>query len=115
MSTETDKDKDFIKSLVFFIRSISSLKGTVMSGQNIYRSSWPPLYAKNPNLPESLDPGKKHEVACAPQAGGPLRVHSHVSTGTVSGIISLSGISLLVLLFFHPSGLEENVTIPWQS
>ena len=37
-------------------------------------------------------PGKKHEVACAPRAGGPLRVHSHVSMGTVRGIIFLSGL-----------------------
>ena len=112
MSTETDRDKDFIKSLVFFIRSISSLKGTVMSGQNIYRSSWPPLYAKNPNLPESLDPGKKHEVACAPQAGGLLRVHSQVSMGTLSHIIFLSWIFLFIQLFFHPSGLEGNGIFP---
>ena len=31
----------------------------------------------------------KHEVACAAWAGGPPGVHSQVSMGTVSGIISL--------------------------
>ena len=33
----------------------------------------------------------KHEVAGAAWAGGPPGVHSQVSMGTVSGIISLSG------------------------
>ncbi len=28
-------------------------------------------------FPEYLDPGKKHEVACDPWAGGPLRLLSH--------------------------------------
>ena len=41
-------------------------------------------------------------------------MHSQVSMRTVSDIISLSGISLVILLSFHPSELEENV-IPWQS
>ena len=35
-----------------------------------------------------MELGKKHEVACAAWAGGPLGVHSQVSMGTVSGIIS---------------------------
>ena len=56
----------------------------------------------------------KHEVACAAWAGGPPGVHSQVSMGTVSGIISLSGISLVILLSLHPSGLEEKVIL-WQS
>lgn len=50
-------------------------------------------------------------MAWDPWAGGPLRVPSHVSAGNVNGIISLSGV-FLVLLFFHPSGLEGNVIIP---
>ena len=49
----------------------------------------------NPNVPEYLEPGKKHEVACGPWAGGLLRVHSQVSIGTAGRIIFLSQI------FFH--------------
>ena len=62
----------------------------------ITRASWSPLHAKNMNFPESLEPGKKHEVACAPRAGGLLRVHSQVSMGTVSHIIFLSWIFLSI-------------------
>ena len=56
----------------------------------------------------------KHEVACAPWAGGPPGVHSQVSMGTVSGIISLSGTSLVILLSLYPSRLKEKVIL-WQS
>ena len=56
----------------------------------------------------------KHEVACAPWAGGPPGVHSQVSMGTVSGIISLSGTSLVILLSLYPSRLKEKVSL-WQS
>ena len=42
---------------------------------------------------------------------GPLRVHSHVSKGLLVGIISPSGTFLVVLLLFHPAGLEGNVII----
>ena len=58
----------------------------------ITRSSWSPLHARNPNFFEYLEPGKKHEVACAPRAGGLLRVYSQVSMGTVSSSIFLSRI-----------------------
>ena len=60
------------------------------------RGSWSPLHAKTPNLPEYLEPGKNHEVACAPRAGGLLRVHNEVSMGTVSLIIFLSQIFLFI-------------------
>ena len=80
----------------------------------ITRSFWPPLHAQELLFPEYLDPGKKHEVACDPRAGDPLRVLSHVSMGTRSDIISLSlsGIFLVILLFIYSSWLEGNVTIP---
>ena len=58
----------------------------------ITRGSWSPLHTKNLNIPEYLEPGKQHEVACAPRAGGLLRVHSQVSMGTVCHIIFLSRI-----------------------
>ena len=50
-------------------------------------------------------------MAWTPWAGVPLRVHSHVSMGTVSGIIFLSEMLLFIWLFFHPSELEENAII----
>ena len=77
----------------------------------ITRGSGSPLYAKNPTFPEYLEPGKKHEVACGPRAGGLLRVHSQVSMGTVSHIMFLSRIFLFICLF-HPSGLEGNGIFP---
>lgn len=56
---------------------------------------------------------RKHEVVWGPRAGGPLRVLSHVSTGTAGGIGFLSGLFLIALLFFHPSrGREGNAIIP---
>lgn len=79
----------------------------------ITRASWSPLHAKNMNFPDSLEPGKKHEVACASQAGGLLRVHSHLTMETVSHIIFLSVI-FLNLIFFYSSGLGWNGIFPWQ-
>ena len=78
----------------------------------IIRGSRSPLHAKNLKFPEYSEPGKKHEVACAPRAGGLLRVHSQVSMGTVSHIIFLSRIFLFIWLFFQPSGLEGNGIFP---
>ena len=80
----------FYRDLCSFFRSFSGLKGKTKVGQSIYNwGSRSPLHAKNPNFPEYLDPGKKHEVACAPRAGGLLRVHSQVSIGIVCHIIFL--------------------------
>lgn len=56
----------------------------------ITRNFQPPLHAQNSFFPEYLDLVTKHEVACDPCAGGPLRVLSHVSMGTRSDIISFS-------------------------
>ena len=88
------KVKILSRDLCFF-RSFSGLKGKTRVGQSIYRSR-SPLHAKNPNFPEYLDAGKKHEVACAPRAGGLLRVHSQVSMGTVSHIIFFSRIFVFI-------------------
>ena len=97
---DTDGGKHLIKKYVFVIRSyqISGLKGTIGADKSIY--IWEllsPRQAQNPLFREYLNPGKKHDVAWALRSGGPLRVRSHVSTGTVSGIICLSGIFLVVL------------------
>ena len=62
----------------------------------ITRPFWSSLHAKNQFFPGNLEPGKKHEVAWAALAGGPLRVHSYVSMGTVSCIIFLSGMFLFI-------------------
>ena len=78
----------------------------------ITRGSQSPLHAKNLNFPEYLEPGKKHEVACAPRAGGLLRVHSQVSMETVRIVIFLSWIFLFIWLFFHSSGLDGNEYFP---
>ena len=50
----------------------------------------------------TLDLWKNHEVAWAPWAGGPLRVHSHISMGTISSIISFSGIFFPLSLILLP-------------
>ena len=74
------------------------------------------LHAKNLLFPEYLDPGKKHEVAWAPWAGGPLRVCSHVHTGTVSGITSLSGLGGNMQLFFDSFKVQPSLidkSLPW--
>ena len=62
----------------------------------ITRDSQSPLHAKNLNFPEYLEPGKKHEMACAPQPGSLLRLQSHVSMETVSYIILISVIFLFI-------------------
>lgn len=69
----------------------------------ITRSFQPPLHAQNSLFPEYLDPGKKHEVACDPWAGGPLRLLSHVSTGTRTDNISLYGRFLVALASSYSS------------
>ena len=104
LAKDTDEGKDFIKSFMcvcvfffFFFRSFSGLKGKTSVGQSIYNQGLPVrLHAKNLNFPEYLEPGKKHEVGCAPWAGGLLRVHSQVSTVTVCHIIFLSQIFLFI-------------------
>ena len=84
----------FYRDLCSFFRSFSGLKGKTKVGQSIYNwGSRSPLHAKNSNFPEYLEAGEKHEVACAPRAGGFLSVHSQVSTATVCHIIFLSRIS----------------------
>ena len=78
----------------------------------ITRASWSPLHAKNMNFPESLEPGKKHEVACASRAGGLLRVHSHLTMETVSHIIFLSVIFFnLIFLLLIRSRMEWNISL----
>ena len=62
----------------------------------ITRGSLSPLHAKNLKFPEYSEPGKKQEVACAPRAGGLLRLQSHVSMETVSHIIFISVIFLFI-------------------
>ena len=90
------KVKILSRALCFF-RSFSGLKGKRRHVRAyITRGFLSPLHAKNPNFPEYLEPGKKHEVACAARAGGLFRVHSQVSMGTVSHIIFLSRIFLFI-------------------
>ena len=71
------------------------------------------MHAENSICPEYFDGGQKHEVAWTPRAGSSLRVHGHVSAGTISDIIPFFLLFfILVLLFFHLSGLEGNVITP---
>lgn len=80
-----------------------------------------PLHAKNLLFPEYLDSGKKHEVAWAPWAGDPLRMCSHVCTGTVSVITSLSGLGGNMQSFFdsfkvQPSLIDKSLLwVSWGS
>ena len=62
----------------------------------ITRGSGSPLHAKNLNFPESLEPGKKHEMTCPPRAGGLLRLQSHVWMEILHHIIFLSVIFLFI-------------------
>ena len=112
LAKDTDEGKDFIETFVVFLDLLVAYRGKLgYVRAYITRGSWSPLHAKNQNFPEYLEPGKKHEVACAPLAGGLLRVHSQVSMGTVSHIMFLSRIFLFICLF-HPSGLEGNGIFP---
>ena len=114
---DTDEGKVFVETFVFFFSDLSVAWRGKLGQVRAYitRGSLSPLHAKIPNFPEYLEPGKKHEVACAPRSGGLLRVHSQVSMGTVCHIIFLSRIFLFIWLFFHPSGLEGNGIFPWDS
>ena len=110
------KVKFLSRPLYFFSDLLVAWRGKL--GQvraYITRGSQSPLHAKIPNFPEYLEPGKKHEMACAPRSGGLLRVHIQVSMGTVCHIIFLSRIFLFIWLFFHPSCLEGNGIFPWES
>jgi len=95
LAKDTDEGKDYIETFLIFFRPISGLKlGHVRA--YIPSGSWSPLHAKNQDCSEYLEPGKKHEVACAPRPGGLLRLQSHVSMDTVSHIIFLSVIFLFI-------------------
>lgn len=64
-------------------------------------------------FPEDVNPGRKHEVDWGPQPGGPLRMLSHVSMETTGSINFLSGLFLIVLLFFDNPGVKKkNTMIP---
>ena len=116
LTKDTDEGKDFIETFVFFSDLLLASRAKLGHVRAyITRGSRSPLHAKNLNFPESLKPGKKHEVACVPWAGGLLRLQSHLSMETVSHIIFLSVIFLFIRLFFYLSGLEHNGIFPWQS
>lgn len=70
------------------------------------------MHAQNSICLEHFSGGQKHEVAWTPRAGSSLRVHGHVSEGTISDIVPFLFLFILVLLFFHLSGLEGNVITP---
>ena len=113
LAKDTNEGKDFIETFFIFSDLLAAKRDKLGHVRTyITSSSWSPLHAKNQEFPEYLDPGKKHEVAFAPQPGGLLRVQSHVSMETVSHIIFLSVIFLFIRLFFYLSGLEQNGIFP---
>ena len=73
LTKDTDEDKDFIKTSVFVLDLLLAWRAKLGHVKAyITRGSQSPLHAKNLNFPVYLEPGKKHEVACAPWAGGLL-------------------------------------------
>ena len=115
LAKDTDEGRDFIETFVFFSDLLLAKRAKLGHARAyITRASWSPLHAKNMNFPEYLEPGKKHEVAWAPWAGGLLRLQGHISMETVGHIVFLSVIFLFNWLFYS-SGLEQNGIFPWQS
>ena len=116
LTKDTDEGKDFIETFVFFSDLLLASRAKLGHVRAyITRGSRSPLHAKNLNFYESLEPGKKHEVACVPWPGGLLRLQGHVCMETVSHIIFLSVIFIFLWLFFYSSGLERNGIFPWHS
>ena len=113
LSKDTDEDKDFIETFVFFSDLLLAKRAKLGHARAyITRASWSPLHAKNLYFPECLEPGKKHEVACAPRPSGLLRLQSHVSMETVSHIIFLSVIFFyLIFLLLISFRMEWNISL----